>query len=150
MKQTGLKKNLSSRSDLRSCRWISSLPADNNDDYHRSCDRHDDNSADNDQLCGQYRDLYAGFGLLYIPNSGKCGTRPLLLHEGHDRRRPGRSGCKFVGHSSRPAGDHLLFNCGRPGRGAESCADPACHDYQARGNDHHHNDKAVTEMTKHE
>ena len=81
----------------------------------------------------------------FIPNSGKCGTRPLLLHEGHDCFRPRRSGCKLVDHSSGPAGDHLLYNYGRPGRGAESCAEPASHGYQARGNDYDHDDKTVTQ-----
>src|SRR5207249_8275663 len=42
-------------------------------DNDGSRNRHYNDSADNDQLCGQHRDLYAGFGVLYRSEERRVG-----------------------------------------------------------------------------
>jgi len=78
--------------------------------YHdsRPGNRYNDNSGDNNQQCRYDRDIHAGFGLLYVPDSAKCGADALLLHERHGHRGSGRPHRKLVSHSARYAGNDLL------------------------------------------
>ena len=115
-----INENIGGKLALRSVAVCSACADDNNYNDHRPRNGYDHNPADDYQLCGQHRHLHPRLGLLHVPNGVSCGARTVLLHEGYDRGRSGRSRCKLVGDPPGYASHRLLLNSGRSSCRAQS------------------------------